>query len=314
MENIFEIENLTLEYQKNKPIIKNVNLTINEGDFISVIGPNGCGKTTLIKSLSKILDYKRTFKERYMSYVLRSGYINKFFSQNKLKKYEHTLNQKDQLSKTNGKIFFRGKDLYSYNPKEYAKMVSYVPQIVEFPTEITVYDFVKMGRYPYSNFVNFNNKDNKEAIDKALELVNLTEFKDKYLGELSGGQKQRALIALSLAQDTSIIILDEPTNHLDIRYQLEITHLLHDLNHNHNKTIILVIHDINHAMKFSDKIVVMNNGQICYYDVVNKIVNKKIIKEIFGVNAEIIESDKRKIIADYWIDDLKKLKEYHKSN
>lgn len=311
MNTIFEINNLTLEYQKNKPIVKDINITINEGEFISIIGPNGCGKTTLIKSLSKILDYPKSFKEKLMCYSLRTNFIRKLLSHKKIEEFEKQLNQKEEIKKTNGKIFFKGKDLYSYNSKEYAKMVSYVPQIVDFPNEITVYDFVKMGRYPYSNITNFSNKENKEAVDKALELVNLKDFKDKYLGELSGGQRQRALIALSLAQDTKIIILDEPTNHLDIRYQLEIIHLLHDLNHNHNKTIILVIHDINHAMKFSDKIIVMNNGEICYYDEVNKIVNKKIIKEIFGVNAEIIESEKRKIIADYWIDDLKKLKEYH---
>lgn len=349
---LFNIKNLTLEYDKNKPIVKNVSLTINKGEFISIIGPNGCGKTTLIKSLAKIMHYKKSFKSKYIDFVLSTNF-KKIYSKKTLKKfddytseYNNTKNQNDYenfydkilksnikkilsikilafiakkrnliendiLKKTNGIIYFNKKDLYSYNSKEYAKKVSYVPQIVDFPTDVTVYDFVKMGRYPYSNFLGISDKKNKEIIEQSIELVSLTDFKNKYINELSGGQRQRALIALALAQDTNTIILDEPTNHLDIRYQLEIIHLLHDLNHKFKKTIILVVHDINHAMKFSDRIVVMKDGKICYCDNTEKIVTKKIIKEIFGVNAEIIQSDDKKIISDYWIDDLKKLKDYH---
>lgn len=350
---IFKIDNLTLEYEKNKPIIENISLTINENEFVSIIGPNGCGKSTLIKSLAKIMPYKKSLKNKYINFVLKTN-LKKFYSNNKIKEFElfnfysennkelkipFLLNLKNNIYNNNffkkfisetkknnhakkineisnslkmyGKIYFKNKDLYSYKNKEYAKSVSYVPQIVDFPTDVTVYEFVKMGRFPHTNFFKNNSKENEEIVNKSISLVGLDEYKFNFLNDLSGGQKQRALLALSLAQDTEVIILDEPTNHLDIRYQLEIIHLLHDLNHNHNKTIILVIHDINHAMKFSDRMIVMKDGQIKYFDKTEKIVNQKIIKEIFGVNAEIIESQGKKIISDYWIDDLKKLKEYH---
>ncbi len=205
-------------------------------------------------------------------------------------------------------------DLF-YSSKEYAKYVSFVPQITNFPHEVTVEEFVKMGRYPYNKILSiFDNEHDKRIINNALENVNLLDLKDKYIDDLSGGQKQRAIIALALAQDTDTILLDEPTNHLDIKHQLEIIHLLHDLNHKLNKTIILVIHDINHGMKFSDKIAIMNQGKIVSYGPTNKIINKKIIKDVFGVDAKVELSQNKKIITDYWIDDLDLLKNYHEKD
>lgn len=172
-----------------------------------------------------------------------------------------------------------------------------------------------MGRYPYNKILSiFDNEHDKRIINNALENVNLLDLKDKYIDDLSGGQKQRAIIALALAQDTDTILLDEPTNHLDIKHQLEIIHLLHDLNHKLNKTIILVIHDINHGMKFSDKIAIMNQGKIVSYGPTNKIINKKIIKDVFGVDAKVELSQNKKIITDYWIDDLDLLKNYHEKD
>lgn len=216
------------------------------------------------------------------------------------------------LKPTSGNIEYNGKNIYEFKPKEYSKLVSFVPQLTTYPSDVTVYEFVKMGRFPYSNFIIGNEKEDKQKIDEALKHTSLTELKDKYIDELSGGQKQRALLALALAQDTETILLDEPTNHLDIKNQLEMIHLLHELNHTLKKTIILVIHDINHAMKFSDKIAIMNNGKIIGYGATNDIVNEEIIKEVFGVNASIIKSQDKKIISDYWVDTLEKLEKYHK--
>ncbi|MEG2974414.1 MAG: ABC transporter ATP-binding protein, partial [Malacoplasma sp.] len=207
--NIIKFDKVSIGYIKNQKILKDFSLEIKKGDFVSIIGPNASGKSTIIKSLIKL------------------------------------------IKPIEGTIQYEGKNIFDYKPKNYSKLVAYVPQISDFPDDITVYNFVSMGRYPHNSFFYSDEKENKRIVDWAIEKVDLKGLSDQYLSELSGGQKQRALIALALAQDTETILLDEPTNHLDIKYQLEIIHLLHDLNHTHNKTIILVIHDINHGIKFA---------------------------------------------------------------
>lgn len=215
------------------------------------------------------------------------------------------------LKPNSGTITYTDTNIYKAQSKQYSRLVSFVPQISEYPTDVTIYEFVKMGRFPYSSMGILGNKDDETKIYEALKHTNLLELKDKYIDELSGGQKQRALLALSLAQDTETILLDEPTNHLDIKNQLEIIHLLHELNHTMNKTVILVIHDINHALKFSDKVVIMNKGKIIAHGTNKEVITKEIIKEVFEVNADIIESQNKKIISDYWIDTLSQLSTYH---
>lgn len=255
--NIFKLDNVSLGYDKHKKIIKNINLEIRKGEFVSIIGPNASGKTTIIKSLTKL------------------------------------------IKPLEGQIQYQEQNIFDYKSKEYSKRVAYVPQITEFPDDITIYDFVSMGRYPHNSFFFSNEKKNREIISLALEQVNLKDMAHNYLNELSGGQKQRALIALALAQDTETIVLDEPTNHLDIKYQLEIIHLLHDLNHTHNKTIILVIHDINHGIKFANKVIIVNEGEIYSVGCPNKVISINSIKKVFGVNAKIGLSNGKKIIFDY---------------
>lgn len=266
--NIFKLDNVSLGYNKNTKIIKNINLEIKKGDFVSIIGPNASGKSTIIKGLTKL------------------------------------------IKPSEGLIKYNGKNIFDYKSKDYSRKVAYVPQITEFPDDITIYDFVSMGRYPHNSFFYSNEKKNKDIINLALEQVNLKEMAHNYLNELSGGQKQRALIALALAQDTETIVLDEPTNHLDIKYQLEIIHLLHDLNHVHNITIILVIHDINHGIKFANKVIIVNEGEVHSAGYPNKVISINSIKKVFGVNAKIGLSNGKKIIFDYWIDNLKKLESY----
>lgn len=268
--NIFKLTNVSLGYNKHTKIIDNINLEIKKGEFVSIIGPNASGKSTIIKALTKL------------------------------------------IKPLDGVIEYSGKNIYDYKSKDFSKKIAYVPQITEFPDDITVYDFVSMGRYPHNSFFYSNEKKNKEIINLALEQVNLKNMSFNYLNELSGGQKQRALIALALAQDTETIVLDEPTNHLDIKYQLEIIHLLHDLNHTQNKTIILVIHDINHGIKFANKVIIVNEGKIYKADYPNKVISVNSIKHVFGVNAKIGLSNGKKIIFDYWIDSLKQLESYDK--
>lgn len=218
------------------------------------------------------------------------------------------------VDQNSGKIFYDGIDLKLLSKKDIAKKIAFVPQLSTFPEDVTLWEFVELGRHPYNSLFFSNKKEDSIKIKSALESVNLYHLKDEYIEKLSGGQRQRALIALAIAQDTETIVLDEPTNHLDIKAQLEIMHLLHDLNHKMNKTIIIVIHDINHGLKFSDKVIIMKDGKVALEGKTNDIINEKSIEEIFGVTPKIIKSHNKKIIYDYWIKDLKSPNDYDKKN
>ncbi len=215
------------------------------------------------------------------------------------------------VNQNSGEIFYDGLDLKSFSKKDISKKIAFVPQLSTFPEDVTLWEFVQLGRHPYNSLFFSNKKDDEIKIRYALDSVGLSNLENKDIDELSGGQKQRALIALAIAQDTETIVLDEPTNHLDIKAQLEIMHLLHDLNHKMNKTIIIVIHDINHGLKFSDKVIVMKDGKVALDGKTNDIITEKSIEEIFGVIPKIIKSHNKKIIYDYWIKDLKSPNEYH---
>lgn len=218
------------------------------------------------------------------------------------------------VNQNSGEIFYDGLDLKSFSKKDISKKIAFVPQLSTFPEDVTLWEFVQLGRHPYNSLFFSNKKDDEIKIRYALDSVGLSNLENKDIDELSGGQKQRALIALAIAQDTETIVLDEPTNHLDIKAQLEIMHLLHDLNHKMNKTIIIVIHDINHGLKFSDKVIVMKDGKVALDGKTNDIITEKSIEEIFGVIPKIIKSHNKKIIYDYWIKDLKSPNEYHGDN
>ncbi|MGL5246471.1 MAG: ABC transporter ATP-binding protein [Mycoplasmoidaceae bacterium] len=261
-------KNVSLGYTKDVNIVKDVSLSIKQGDFVSIIGVNGSGKSTLLFALFSM------------------------------------------VNQNSGEIFYDGVNLKSLSRKYISKKIAFVPQLSTFPEDVTVWEFVQLGRHPYNSLFFSNKKEDDIKIKYALESVGLSHLKNEYIDKLSGGQRQRALIALTLAQDTETIVLDEPTNHLDIKAQLEIMHLLHDLNHRLNKTIIIVIHDINHGLKFSDKVIIMKDGKVALEGKTNNIITKKSIEEIFGVTPKIIKSHNKKIIYDYWINDLKSPNDY----
>jgi len=190
----------------------------------------------------------------------------------------------------NGDIFINGKDIKIQKEKYIATQVAFLPQGPVCPSGITVKELVAFGRFPHQKLIGGLKAHDKEIIDWAIEETGLTDFADREIENLSGGQRQRAWIALSLAQDTDIILLDEPTNHLDIKYQLEILNILRNLNEKENRTIAMVIHDINHALKYADNIVAIKNGNILAQGPKDEIINEKLIKDVFDVECTLINS------------------------
>lgn len=187
----------------------------------------------------------------------------------------------------NGNILLNNKDISGFTTKEIAKKISYLPQEVTPPNDTTVREMVSIGRYPYLGLLQkFSQKDEK-IVDQVLFETNLKHIENITVESLSGGQKQRAFIAMALAQKTPIILLDEPTTYLDIKHQVEILELLNRLNKEKGLTIIMVLHDINLASRFSNNIIGMKGGKILYNGSPEVIMNSEILESIFGVKAVI---------------------------
>lgn len=249
VDNIFEIKDLSFSYGNNK-VIDGLILKIKEGKITTLIGANGCGKSTLFNLMTK------------------------------------------NIKPDNGKIFLGGQNIEQMKLKDFARKTAIVHQYNTAPPDITVKKLVEFGRTPYHTLgLSPNLEEDREKVRFALEITNTKKFEDKPVSQLSGGQKQRVWIAMALAQDTKILFLDEPTTYLDIRYQLQILRLVKRLNSEFNITVIMVLHDINQSLCYSDEIVAMQNGKVLSQGVPKEIITPKLIKEVYGVTLETGEID-----------------------
>ncbi|WP_036448904.1 ABC transporter ATP-binding protein [Mycoplasmoides pirum] len=196
----------------------------------------------------------------------------------------------------NNMIFIDDLDINKFSYKNLSKFISYVPQINSIYPELSVWDFVCIGRLPYTNFLGFLKKEDKKIINEILETLNILDLKDRKIGSLSGGQKQKVIIANALVQETPIIILDEPLNHLDVEAQDEIIKLILELKNKLFKTIIVVLHNFEIAANISDYIACFFQGSIPLYGTPKEVITSENIKKYFGVNRTIyIENNKFRI-------------------
>lgn len=189
-----------------------------------------------------------------------------------------------------GRVVVDEKDIVEYKPKEFAKKLAIVHQQNEAPADMTVEKLVAFGRMPYKKLLQGADEEDEEAIEWALECTNLQDKRDKSIAALSGGERQRVWIAMSLAQKTPILFLDEPTTFLDIYYQIEILELVLHLNKTYGLTIVMVLHDINQAIRYSDNMIIMKNGEIMLEGKPNDIMTEDVIKDIYGVDV-VLKSD-----------------------
>lgn len=184
-----------------------------------------------------------------------------------------------------GEVIIEGKSLTSYSNKELAKKIAILKQANNITLRLTIRELVGFGRFPYSEG-NLTN-DDKKYIDEAIEYMKLTDIQHKYLDELSGGQRQRAYIAMVIAQDTEYILLDEPLNNLDMNHSVQMMKVLRGLCDDLDKTIVLVMHDINFASCYSDNIVALKNGKIEKVGRTDEIVNEKVLEDIYEMSFNI---------------------------
>ncbi|SEA05815.1 iron complex transport system ATP-binding protein [Thalassobacillus cyri] len=193
------------------------------------------------------------------------------------------------LKPQSGHIVLDNKDISKMRTKEVAKKMAILPQSPVTPEGLTVLQLVKQGRYPYQSWARQWSKQDEEAVQTALEATNMLELKDRSVDSLSGGQRQRAWIAMTLAQNTDTLLLDEPTTYLDMTHQIEILDLLFDLNQDHGRTIVMVLHDINLASRYADHIVALKDKKVYAQGKPEDIVTCKMVQDVFEMTCDVRE-------------------------
>lgn len=183
------------------------------------------------------------------------------------------------------------RDLLDYKPKEFARKLAIVYQQNITPQDLTVEKLVGYGRIPYKTMLKRNVEEDEKAVEWALACTNLTAKRHNSLEALSGGERQRVWIALALAQRTEILFLDEPTTYLDIYYQLELLELVKRLNKEFGLTIVMVLHDINQAIKYSDHLILMKSGKVIAEGAPATVISADVMKEVYDVNVIIREDE-----------------------
>lgn len=188
-----------------------------------------------------------------------------------------------------GEIRFQDKLISNVNTRELAKDIAILVQSPRIPDDYTVYDLVCQGRFPYTSWTGRLNNNDKYIINWAIKSTHVRHLCNRMIHTLSGGERQRACIAMALAQEPKLLILDEPTTHLDIAHQFEVMELIKRLNNDNGLSILMVLHDLNQAIKYSDDIMVMHNKKIYAYGDAKNIMQEKLCEDVFGVNVRFID-------------------------
>lgn len=241
---ILKVEKLCFKYN-DADVLKDINFTLEVGDFVGILGPNGCGKTTLLKNINRWLQPHQ------------------------------------------GNIHIDGSNILKISVKDLAKQVATVPQDTYLDIAFTAEQIVAMGRNPHlKNFESEQSKD-RAIIEDSMKVMDILHLKDKPAYQLSGGERQRVLIARALAQQPRLLLLDEPTSHLDINYQWELLELLKKLCVEKSLTILIVIHDINLASMFCNKVILLKEHTIFKMGNLTEVLNEQNIREVFCMDVQV---------------------------
>lgn len=230
-----------------RTISDQLSMEIPDGEFTVIIGPNACGKSTLLRALARL------------------------------------------LAPESGAVLLDGKAITAYPAKEVARRVGLLPQTSTAPDGIRVADLVARGRYPHQSLLRQWSKADEDAVAAAMAATGVTELSARQVDELSGGQRQRVWIAMVLAQDTPIVLLDEPTTYLDIAHQIQLLDLCRRLNRESGRTVVAVLHDLNHAFRYADHLIAMRDGRVVAAGPPGRIVTADLVHEVFSLGCRIID-------------------------
>lgn len=193
------------------------------------------------------------------------------------------------LKAHSGEVLLDDVNIHQISAKERAKKIAVVHQQNEAPEHYTVRQLVKIGRYPYRNKFGQNEEVDEQIIDEAIEAASLTAEEERFVYQLSGGQRQRTWLALSFAQQSDYLLLDEPTTYLDLHHQLDLLARVEEKNKTQNQTIVMVLHDLNQALQYSDEIIVMDGGRIIAQGEPFEVMTPEFIRKVFKLNVLFFE-------------------------
>lgn len=188
-----------------------------------------------------------------------------------------------------GHILLEDDQLHAISTKEVAKRLAILPQGPVAPEGLTVQQLIKQGRYPHQSWLKQWSTEDEKIVENALMVTQMTKFADRPVDALSGGQRQRVWIAMTLAQNTDLILLDEPTTYLDMAHQVEILDLLFDLNENEGRTVVMVLHDLNLACRYAHHIVAVRDKQIYAQGKPEEVVTTEMVQAVFHMDCTIIK-------------------------
>ena len=239
----------------------------------------------------KINDIHVTFGDHQVlkgaSGVIRKGSIVTFLGRNGCGKSTLLKTVTGNLKPQSGSIEIAGRPLESYSTGELARVVAFLPQFHEVPKDMTSEELVSCGRYPYQHWWSGVSTRDREVVKEVMEKTNTIHLKDRLAASLSGGARQRVWIAMALAQEPKILILDEPTTYLDICHQLEVMELVSKLNRDENLTVVMVLHEINQAVRYSTDLLVLEHGIIQRSGPPMEVMTHEAIAEVFDVDADV---------------------------
>ncbi|MDM5264958.1 ABC transporter ATP-binding protein [Bacillus wiedmannii] len=190
---------------------------------------------------------------------------------------------------TAGCVMLDGEMIHKKSTKEVAKELAILPQNSKAPDGLTVYELISYGRFPHQKGMGALSREDKEIVHWAIHVTGMEEFINRGVDQLSGGQRQRAWIAMALAQQTDILFLDEPTTFLDMAHQLEVLTLLKKLNEEERRTIVMVVHDLNHATKFAHHMITIKAGTVVSEGTPREVVTPNVLRDAFNIEADVID-------------------------
>lgn len=245
MTSTLRADGITLAYGP-RTIVDDLSFAVPDGEFTVIIGPNACGKSTLLRALGRM------------------------------------------LAPTAGQVVLDGADIQRLPTKEVARTIGLLPQSPVAPDAITVADLVARGRYPHQRMLRQWSSADEDAVVDALREVDMLHAAERYVDELSGGQRQRVWIAMTLAQQTPVILLDEPTTYLDISHQIDVLDLCARL-HESGRTLVAVLHDLNLAARYATHMVALRDGRIIAQGSPNEVVTPDLLREVFELDALVLD-------------------------